>query len=193
MSRVINKIICQAAENLGESLKEFYPSYGRNGLNERNLTYQIAKAFESRSNAYAFMEVPFLNTLTGRYDYRIDCMLFDKERVVFIECKRLYKPEKAQQLLVDFQRMNATNLTPVLEKFTGRKHRSRTVYRMILSETWQAPIAEWWKSSGSGRDWDNSWLPDDRGVIEVKTFSNGKTLYWLYAYEQIEVNLDSNV
>lgn len=185
MSRVINRVIRQAAESLGSSLDQFYPSYGRNGLNERNLTYQMAKAFESRSDAYAFMEVPFLNTATGRYDYRIDCMLFDKDRVVFVECKRLYKPEKAQQLIVDLQRMNAENLAPVLEKFTAEKPRSRSVYRMILAETWQKPITEWWKGSNSGRTWDGSWLPEDRGVIEVKTFDNDKTLYWLYAYEPL--------
>lgn len=185
MSRAIDRVVFQAAESLGNSLNKFYPSYGRNGLNERNLTYQLAKAFESRRNAYAFMEVPFLNAATGRYDFRIDCMLFDKDQVVFVECKRIYSPEKVDQLLVDFQRMNTNNLAPVLEKFTTRKLRARKVYRMMLSETWQKPIADWWGKCNGGRDWDRSWLPEHRGVIEVKTFNNGNTLYWLYAYEQL--------
>lgn len=187
VSRVIERVIRQAAESLSGSLHEFYPSYGRNGLSERNLTYQMAKAFESRSNASAFMEVPFRNPATERYDNHIDCMLFDKERVIFVECKRLYKLEKARQLMIDFQRMNIENLEPVLKKFTASKPRVRKVYRMILAETWQKSVTEWWTSTNSGRTWNGSWLPEDRGVIEVRTFGE-TTLYWLYAYEQLLIH-----
>lgn len=189
MSRVINRVIQQAAQNFADSLSAFYPSYGRNGMNERNLTFQLANAFGARNNAHAFMEVPFLNPLTQRYEYRIDCMLFDKERVFFVEAKRLFTPKKAAQLRIDFQRMGTENLAPVLEKFVAPSTKARTVYRLILAETWHKNIVSWWRMEDSTRAWDNSWLPDDRGVVEVKTFDNQRTLYWLYAYEQLEIPL----
>lgn len=187
VSRVINSVIRQAAENFAASLSAFYPSYGRNGLNESNLTYQVAKAFETRSNAHAFMEVPFLNPITRRYEYRIDCMLFDNQQVLFVEGKRLFTPEKAEQMRIDFQRLKVENLVPVLEKFNPSHTRTRSVYRVILAETWQEKTAHWWKMKDSSREWDNSWLPEQRGMVEVKTFDNGNTLYWLYAYEQLEL------
>jgi hypothetical protein len=187
VSEVITSVLQQAAQNFAASLDEFYPSYGSNGLNERNLTYQMSKAFAARSNAHAFMEVPFLNPVTERYEFRIDCMLFDPTTVAFVECKRLYSPEKAEQLRLDFHRMSAINLAPVLEKFTRAQTSERSVYRVMLAETWQKATVDWWTAKDSSRSWDNEWLPDERGVFEVKTFENGNTLYWLFAYEQLEL------
>jgi hypothetical protein len=128
VSEVITSVLQQAAKNFAVSLDEFYPSYGSNGLNERNLTYQMSKAFAARSNAHAFMEVPFLNPVTERYEFRIDCMLFDPTTVAFVECKRLYSPEKAEQLRLDFHRMSA---------ITRAETSERSVYRVMLAETWQ--------------------------------------------------------
>jgi len=187
VSRVINRVIQQAAENFSHSLSAFYPSYGRNGINERNLTFQLANAFGARNGAHAFMEVPFLNPLTQRFEYRIDCMLFDKERVFFVEAKRLFRLEKAEQLRNDFQRMNAETLAPILEKFISPSTRTRSVYRLMLAETWSPNIVNWWKKQDTARAWDNSWLPDNSDAVEVKAFDEQETLHWLYAYEQLEM------
>ncbi|MGC5700725.1 hypothetical protein J4P02_11065 [Pseudomonas sp. NFXW11] len=184
---MINRVIQQAAENFSDSLSAFYPSYGRNGINERNLTFQLANAFGARNGAHAFMEVPFLNPLTQRYENRIDCMLFDKERVFFVEAKRLFRLEKAEQLRNDFQRMNAETLAPILKKFVSPTTRTRSVYRLMLAETWHSNIVNWWQKEDTARGWDHSWLPDNSGVVEVKTFDNQKKLHWLYAYEQLEM------
>lgn len=193
MSTVINRVVGEAAKKLSNSLMSFYPAHGANGFNERNLTYQLARAFEARSNAHAFMEVPFKNSLTGRQSYRVDCMLFDKDRIIFIECKRLYSVEKTNELRADFARLNAENLTPLLGKFTASIPRPRKVYRMIVAEAWQrknkAGIVDWWKGETSPHDWDHAWIPDNRNAIEVMTFKNGNTLHWLYAYEEMELGV----
>lgn len=186
MNNVIKQVMDQAAANLGASLDVFYPAYGRNGLNERNLSYQLAKVFEARDGAHAFMEVPFMNPQTERYEHRIDCMLLDKETVAFVECKRLYSPEKAEQLRNDFARMNSHNLMPILDNFVGAHRIDRKVYRVMLTETWQKLTVDWWVDRDRSRSWNNDWLPQDRGVVEVKTFDNGNTLYWLYAFERLE-------
>ncbi len=187
MQQLIKQVIDQAAANLSASLDVFYPAYGRNGLNERNLSYQLAKVFETQNNAaHAFMEVPFINPDTERYEHRIDCMLLDTETVAFVECKRLYSPEKAEQLRLDFERMNVQNLIPILDNFVGSHRIARKVYRVMLTETWQKLTVDWWVARDNSRSWNNDWLPEERGVVEVKTFENGNTLYWLYAVELIE-------
>lgn len=187
LQQLIKQVIDQAAANLSASLDVFYPAYGRNGLNERNLSYQLAKVFETQNNAaHAFMEVPFINPDTERYEHRIDCMLLDTETVAFVECKRLYSPEKAEQLRLDFERMNVQNLIPILDNFVGSHRIARKVYRVMLTETWQKLTVDWWVARDNSRSWNNDWLPEERGVVEVKTFENGNTLYWLYAVELIE-------
>lgn len=186
MTRVLKQVIKQAAANFSASLDVFYPAYGRNGFNERNLSYQLAKAFESRSGAHAFMEVPLKNLKTERFDNRIDCMLIDKKIVAFVECKRLYTPEKAKQLSADFERMSADNLFPLLTKPDCPRCTGRKVYRVMLTETWQKRTVEWWVARDSSRQWDHGWLPEDRGFVEVKAYEGGSTLYWLYAFELLE-------
>ncbi len=186
MKRIIKQVIKQAAANLSASLDVFYPAHGRNGFNERNLSYQLAKVFETRKGAHAFMEVPFQNSNTKRFSYRIDCMLIDPKIVAFVECKRLYSPEKADQLSKDFDRMNAANLTPIVKKLEAFQRTKRKVYRVMLTETWQEKTVDWWMGRGESRRWDSTWLPEDRGFVEVKAWEGSNSLYWLYAFEQIE-------
>ncbi|WLH27377.1 hypothetical protein [Pseudomonas canadensis] len=187
MKHLIKQVIDQAAASFSASLDVFYPAHGRNGFNERNLSYQLAKAFESRVGAHAFMEVPFENAKTGRISYRIDCLLVDTQTVAFIECKRLYSPEKAQQLGDDFKRMNVENLEDIVKRIKCADGAERKVYRVMLTETWQKKTVDWWGARDTSRSWNNDWLPEQRGFVEVKAYQGFNTLYWLYAFEQLEI------
>lgn len=187
MSKIIKSVIVQAAKNFANSLRYFYPAHQNNGFNERNLSYQFAKAFEERPEACAFMEVPFQNQAAGRFDNHIDCLVFDAHITIFIECKRLYSREKAESLSEDLRRMSAENTLPLLDKLCRGRAPSKKRYRMVLVENWQESILNWWMARPSKINWPRELLPKTLtyGYIEVKPYQDG-TLYWLYAFGLIE-------
>ncbi|WP_225776451.1 hypothetical protein [Pseudomonas sp. Marseille-Q5115] len=167
-------------------MDHFYPAHNTNGFNERNLTYQFAKAFENRKNSCAFMEVPFFNKKREVFSHHIDALVFDKRIALFIESKRLFSPDKVSEIKADFERMNEANLLPVLEKLCLRQNPNRIPYRLILAETWKEKVTDWWMGGDTTVTWDRSWIPKDRGVITVKEWEHSSAkLHWLYAFSPL--------
>ncbi len=133
------------------------------------------------------MEVPLHNRMANRFDNRIDCLVFDEYMAIFIECKRLYSREKAESLSEDLRRMTAENTIPLLDKLCRGRAPSKKRYRMVLVETWQENIVNWWRTKPSKINWSREMLPSTMtyGSVKVKSYEDG-TLYWLYALELIE-------
>lgn len=183
MSKIIHSVIVDAAATLDESLNYFYPAWGKNGFNERNLTYQMAKAFERRKASCAFMEIPFLDQERKVYGKHVDALMFDPYLALFVESKRLYSAEKLNELKLDYERMTISNLQPVLDDLCLRLSGRRQAYRVILAETWSARVAHWWAGKESSLEWDRTWLPNATSIVPVRTWSDsGSTLFWLYAF-----------
>ncbi|MCA9319986.1 MAG: hypothetical protein KDB53_04590, partial [Planctomycetes bacterium] len=89
----IETMLRSAARGFRGSLNLFYPSVGRNGFNERNITFQLAHAFVT-AKGHAFFEVPFKAKGKHRTDNHFDACLFDERICVLVEAKRLYSSEK---------------------------------------------------------------------------------------------------
>ncbi|WP_312960123.1 hypothetical protein [Stutzerimonas nitrititolerans] len=186
LSKIIHSVVADAASGLNSSLNHFYPAWGRNGFNERNLTYQMAKSFEKRKASCAFMEIPFFDSNREVYGKHVDALMFDRYVALFVESKRLYSPDKLEQLRLDYERMTVENLGPVLESLCLRPSAARKSYRVILAETWSTAVSDWWEGKDSPRSWSRAWMPPDTGVIPVRTWKDsGATLYWLYAFSPL--------
>lgn len=186
MSKIIISVINDAASALNSSLNYFYPAWGENGFNERNLTYQMAKSFEKRKASCAFMEVPFKDARRNVYGYHIDALMFDRYVALFVESKRIYNIDKMEELWRDYERMTLANLRPVIDNLCLRPIEARKLYRVVLAETWSSEIARWWMGEESSRNWDRSWLPHNRGALPVRVWSEqGATLHWLYAFSPL--------
>ena len=119
MSKIIEKAIATAAKSLAKSLTNIYPAHGKNGLDERNLTYQLAKSFEKTSGAFVFMEVPFPNSDTGRYGKKVDLLAIDVENktAIFVEAKRLHNKGLSECLAEDLSRMNKATAKSIIDEY----------------------------------------------------------------------------
>lgn len=185
MSRIIKNVIRQAAVSQAESLKTLWPSWRNNGLHEQNLTFNMGFAFKARSRSSVFPEIPFRKLDGERYDNHIDCLMFDPSIIIFLESKRLYKPQGLQSLRDDYQRMSADHLHPVIERIRNFTP-ARPVYRLLMAETWKQSIADIWLGRTEREKWNISWLGGSVvGTKDVWSSVADETLTWLYAYEQI--------
>lgn len=184
MFELIDNLVKQAAQKFGINLSVYHPNQGRNGFNEKNLTYKLAHQFESSTtdaniNPVAFMEVPLKNPNSERFDLHIDTILINESSVIFVEAKRLYSIEKMREMMTDWGRMEENNLTMITKNFPNKK-----IYRLIVAESWDSKITDWWIGKETKIKWDRTWLPQCVGSHPVTDIGK-HSISWLYAIESL--------
>jgi hypothetical protein len=185
-NQIIENTIKKASKKFQYQLKRYWPAEGNNGFNERNLSFLFANSFLSRPGACSFMEVPFLNGKSNRYDQRFDAYVFDKKIGIIIECKRLHQVEKHKEILKDLKRMNKNNVNKILRRHKNNS-KPKSIYALIIAESWSPNINNWWINGSSEKlEWKHSEHRESMVYDIIKVAKRNQTLYWLYCYRKIE-------
>lgn len=135
-----------------------------NGCPEINITYHFAKQFDP----YCFFHVPFMTeeaykkSKKAKYNNHFDAFVYDpqKQVAIIVEAKRLFNSSRLTSLLNDCDRINKnlgslkndTGIASILHRFEERQKihvDRRKVFSLILAETWQEDIGQWWELSKS--------------------------------------------
>lgn len=104
MEKKIEKAMETLRSDYQESLESYDPRKGKNGITERNLTFQFVKAFlQQNDKAHSFMEVPF-KPRNQKYKH-FDAIIFDPVSLIIIESKRLFQIDKARDIHNDVDRI----------------------------------------------------------------------------------------
>ena len=193
MQATIQALIDRAAEHFSASLRTFKPWEGKNGITERNLSFQFATAFLRHfPEAIAFMEVPFKFEDRKRADTHLDAYLFSKQLAVLLECKTVFSKGHIDEIGSDVSRMSHPMLRQIQERHrdAGTCQAKNTV-SMVLADTWRVENAEWWCGEAAKKTrWSRDLLPKEgwtygsKEVFKEHAGSEG-TLYWLYAYTSL--------
>jgi hypothetical protein len=183
MHEEIIKIIDNAQTRFKEWLDRYKPWHADNGITERNLSFQFATSFLSlNQNGLVFMEVPFAATPGGPCRYHLDAYLHSDEFDLLLECKIVFAPSHIRAIAADIARMKQELLLQINERHGGTKP-SKT-YGVVLAETWNREIAEWWRGNKEMPKWSRDGLPDKWHYDFIKvTQVIEKTewnLFWLY-------------
>jgi hypothetical protein len=186
-SQIIENVLKKAADQFKKSVNIFWPAVGSNGFNERNLSFQFARMFMERKASNAYMEVPFDNKISQRRDLKFDAYMFDHAIGIILECKRLYNNIKYKEIIEDLERMNTANIGDIFENMYCIERRPKSIYAMILAESWSTDINNWWLGEKSKIKWDRSQFGKNMifGFHEVG--KRNQTFYWLYCYRKINL------
>jgi hypothetical protein len=186
---LIEATIKEAAKSFSRSLINFCPAVGKNGFNERNITYRLAHTFCKQATQHAFMEVPFFKEGKKRVDNHFDAVLFDKKNCIFIESKRLYSSEKNLAILRDIERFQHQQYVPyVLNNMVEDDNKPTSIWGLIVAEVWKRfrsrDVVGWWKDlnnpvKSEKADYPLDWIYD---TILIKQYPNGSELHWVYCY-----------
>lgn len=208
----IEGVVRSASKAFSEMLADFYPAFGYNDFNEKNIVLQLSQAFHSRywhpqqtrksRIMGTFLELPVCKTITKDKPRRIDGYFYNSNYALFVECKRLYSKEKSEQVIADIHRLR--KWVPALLRYkwidkTIRKHipvyRPNRVYQLIVCSHWDIDsmksTVNWWEK-GSGQE-DNHWCQDDyptdmkyRSLL-IRSYPEWGDYYWLYCYAAIDI------
>lgn len=80
----------------------------------------------------------------------------------------------------DRERMNKDILNPVINSFPNREF-----YKLIIAESWDERITNWWIGTEIKNKWDRTWLPKNVGSYYVDNIG-GSQISWLYAIEKLD-------
>jgi hypothetical protein len=185
MNEEVRNILRNAQSRFEKWLCRYKPWHGDNGITERNLSFQFATAFLNlNQNGLVFMEVPFAITTDGPRRYHLDAYLHTNEFDFLLECKIVFTSSHIRAIAADIERMRH------IPKHIYDRHidtKPNKTYGVVLAETWDHKIAEWWKNENKNKEmskWSRTGLPDDwhYDFIEVKQVTEERewTLFWLY-------------
>jgi hypothetical protein len=136
--------------------RKFQLSQGGNAYPERVLSYFFIRAIaDAKGGADVFLEVPVLNTKSGRRDNHLDALVFNNEVAILAEFKRGWTPRLWQDLAADVKRVRDVVGGDVLKRFRDKK--PRRLHGFYGIDAWRAPIADAWLSGTEYRRWV---LPD---------------------------------
>lgn len=131
---------------------EFQLSQGGNAHPERAVSYFFIRAIaDAIGGARVFLEVPVLNTKSGRRDNHLDALVFNNEVAILAEFKRGWTPRLWQDLAADAKRVRDVVGGDVLKRFLDKKPRSLHGFYGI--DAWRAPIAKAWRSGTGYEGW----------------------------------------
>jgi hypothetical protein len=142
--RVVS-LIRDAAADLKTALAIYWPAIGRNEMAEANALGAVARAF-SRRGFHVFHEV---HCRTGsEYKGRVDLLAVSTDRLacVAVEAKRVYNPERAREIVRDWDRLGVTILASEYGAPTVRPDRH---YRLVVATSWQPTVHNWWLGDAS--------------------------------------------
>ena len=117
-------------------LREFYPSLGSTGFQERNLTVNFSKAYEyvcKTDNVLSWFELQFGDKKNNHYD----CLIINNTRkeLFIVESKRFTSSMKKQSVLNDIERINSFVKNGLDERFDDYKNYK--VFGVILADVWK--------------------------------------------------------
>lgn len=156
--KVITDLVEASAGSLERGLQEYWPVVfpEKNGLQEANLTTHLASEALIRG-FFAYPQAS--NADTGIGHSRVDLMLLRDvgatKLALLVEAKKLYSPEKAMELVYDFEKLSRFRFVndaphPSLDQDTAK-------YGMLLAITTSEGNMEWWNQPyewDSGASWD---------------------------------------
>lgn len=187
---IIEKTITNACHNFNLMMTHFIPAREETNMTERNISFQFAHSFSTmKSNAAAFMEVPYLNTETGKWDLHIDCYCGDADIGIFLECKRFHSVGKLDEIRTDAEnRLTKENTKAALERFANPM--PRTVYALVIADTWYDGYKKWWLTGEGDTErwnWDTflkGWTRGSRAAAQGN-WEEDNTMHWVYGYRVI--------
>jgi hypothetical protein len=175
-----------AKEDYKKVFASYYPSHGRTGFTERNLTFYYCKNLldalrqtepEGSERSFAWMEAPLEK---GEH---IDAVVFSPSRdsVFFIEAKRMSNPrQKIEEIESDIERL----LKPDNRNHIADDKRWTNQYILYLADVWlesneKCGIPFWWtgKACLPGMQGRSSDAPD-HGVTFPMQVSEKHGLDW---------------
>ena len=155
-------------------LKEFYPSLGSTGFQERNLTVNFSKAYEQAcrpEDVLSWFELQFGEKRNNHFD----CVIINKARkeILIVESKRFTSSSKKDSVLKDVQRIQNFVDNGLDERFIS--FNDYHVIGVILADVWKEnnkkiDICEQFESEMffNGLPVSDSWHMYDTRTIEVK-------------------------
>ena len=200
LGKLIERTIKSAAARFRKSLERHYPAEGKNGFNERNLTFQFAHEFCRRKGSHAFFEVPFVTKGRLRKDNHFDAMLFNSDHLLIVESKRLFSRAKSESVIADIRRIcRKGHITSLRHRFEKPHRAPNSTFGLILAEHWEenaseGKVIEWWLGKTKGRHWDRDGYPEKwtygyRPIISYplrKRTTKDSTVHWLYCYGPLD-------
>ena len=136
----IERIVRRGASYLAESLYEYAPCKEENDIAEANMTIHLARAFGEREYS-VFAEAQFGDDPHRR----LDLLAWNPDEGILVasEFKRLYSPEKLQQVIDDAKRVR--EFKPV-----GAEIEVTRKVGLLAATTWNKKLAEWWSTKDGG-------------------------------------------
>ena len=202
----VDKIIETASTRFAHWVATYRPWHGENHTTERNLSFQLAKAFlDLHENGIAFMEVPFtVDAEETVYDKKaikkrsnhLDAYLHADDFDLLVECKNIYAPSHIDSIVKDIERMNQNLITQIHARYETKPVRT---YGVVFAETWYRHVADWWvdnTNAGKRKSWQKEdlklpagWKYKKMEVCEDKQDNKRpETLFWLYGVSEKELN-----
>ena len=117
-------------------LKDFYPSLGSTGFQERNLTVNFSKAYEcvcKEDSVISWFELQFGDKKNNHFD----CVIINinRKEIFIVESKRFVSSAKKQSIMNDVERISSFVNSGLDERFNDYKNYS--VYGVILADVWK--------------------------------------------------------
>ena len=185
--KAIIDLVEASARSLEKGLHEYWPVIfpEKNGLQEANLTTHMASEALNR-RFFAYPQASNADISLGHS--RVDLMLLraiGKSRLaILVEAKKLYSPEKAGELVGDFEKISRfrfVNDSP--HQSIGTKI---TRYGVLLAITTDAANKEWWNQPyewDCGASWDRLKAVLEKASLRssIEFSVRDRTQYILYA------------
>ena len=137
MDRILLEEVFKDYKNIYDSiLNAFYPSLGSTGFQERNLTVNFSKAYESayeKDTVFSWFELQFGDKKNNHFD----CLIINETRkeVFLIESKRFTNTtSKKSSVSLDIKRINDFVVGGMDDRF--KRYSGYKVYGLILADVW---------------------------------------------------------
>ena len=132
----ILRMVRNAAQELSNSLFEYWPSEGDCEISERNISIYLSSEFLKR-DFKCFAEAHWNQSTKRKLD--LFAVNFEKKISVICECKRLYDTEGMKSILNDIERIET--FSPIEKDYDWGGFKK---YGLICATTWNKTIMEWW-------------------------------------------------
>ena len=100
----VDKLLKRAANTLSEGLNFYWPTWGKTGAHERNISLYVGHTLLESGRYFVFGESHKRKDTKQRFD--LVAVARDKSHVVACEFKQLWTPSRADSMTEDFHRLN---------------------------------------------------------------------------------------
>lgn len=168
MSHVISKAIKDCCCSFAKNIKDLdlRADGHNNGYPEKNLVFHFLNALSKKKSFRFFLEVPFKNSESGKFDLHFDFFATDGEVGIFGEAKRLLQIGTFRGICYDADRLTDKKIINQILKNGGLRANELKIYSLIIAECWEPQDrnegltnSQWWedgderKNLWKGRKW----------------------------------------